>query len=200
MCKSKRRISLLCVTFIFLGVTAAQGASIIVGSQALLPNTPGQTIAISVVGVSPADDVQGLNFNIQVADGGPEGGGSVDGPAITAVDIVGPGTIFNANNTGQVGGPLVPQIAGATTTTNSGTVTANGILGFITFDTTGFNVGEGPWPLLMSNTLNGPTDFAGVQIDITDGQLLLVVPEPLSGMLAAVGIALMLVRGRCRHR
>jgi len=144
-----------------------------VGHHVLLPDTPGQTFQVSVTG---GDLVQGLNFNLQVADGGPEWGGVIDGPAIEALDIL-TGTIFDGNNTGTVdldGGPpsgsdIAPQYEGRSTTTDSGSVPASGLLATVTIDTTGFS--SGTWDLFLSNTLNGPTDFAGLPASITDGSI-----------------------------
>ncbi|MEM9657360.1 MAG: hypothetical protein AAF961_03275 [Planctomycetota bacterium] len=158
-----------------------------IGDIQLFENTANQVVPISVTG---GDPVQGLNFNIQVADGGPEApNGVMDGPAITGVDVIGPGTIFNGNNTGQGGNGLVlPQFAEAITTTSSGTVNAVGTLAFVTFDTTGFSAGSS-FDLLLKGTLNSDTDFAGVSANITNGTIsLVVVPEP-SAFLYAGAIA-----------
>src|SRR5690349_25173755 len=82
-----------------LGVRAMGQIVIDVGDYTLLPTTPGQTISIRVSGGSA---VQGLNSNVQVADGYPTGG-SIDGPNITGLDVSGTAshpTIFFANNSG----------------------------------------------------------------------------------------------------
>src|SRR5687768_3460768 len=122
---------------------------ITVGNHELLPNTAGQTIQIHVSG---GDDVDGLNFNAQIGNGGPEVGGT-DGPNLTA-DIIN-GTIFAGNNTGQQDPGSVPQVAARTTTTGQGTVDAQGVLATLTIDTTGFFTGT--FDLLLSNTLNEDT-------------------------------------------
>jgi len=77
--------------------------TVAVGDHVLLPDMEDQQIQIFVTPDDPItpEFVQGLNFNIQVADGGPEVGGVVDGPVISDVDII-TGTIFEANNLGQV--------------------------------------------------------------------------------------------------
>lgn len=155
--------------------------AIAVGSHVLLPNTAGQVIQIYVIGEVA---VQGLNFNIQVADGGPEAaawGGSIDGPEIQGLDII-TGTIFASSNTG--GGDdsdgaypadSIPQWEFRDTTTNSGTVVANGLLATVTIDTTGFT--SGSWSLVIGETVNGPTDFAGLAAVITDGTITLRNPN-----------------------
>jgi Ca2+-binding RTX toxin-like protein len=142
-----------------------------VGHHALAPNTAGQVIPIYVSGGVP---VQGMNFNLQVGDGGPAAGGSANGPAIQGLDIL-TGTIFAANNNGttDIDGDQTPDLAplfeGRDTTTGSGFVVAEGLLGTVTVDTTGFN--EGQWPLMMSRTVNGTSDFTVIPAMITDGTL-----------------------------
>lgn len=153
--------------------------SINVGNHTLLPNTPGQTIPISVSGGTL---VQGLNFNVQIADGFPTGG-TVDGPNIADVDVLGTAlnpTIFFGNNTGQQDIRTDPQVWSASTTTAAGTVSASGLLGIVTVDTTGWF--GGTWGLFLGSTQEGPTDFALINATITDGSIT-VVPEPASTFL-----------------
>ena len=126
--------------------------------------------------------MQGLNFNIQVADGGPSAGGTLPAPVITDVDIL-TATIFAATNTGlrtdaddPAGADPVPQHEYRGTTTAAGTVSAEGLLATVTIDTTGFE--RGSWSLMMSNTINGSTDFAGLAATIVDG--LIVLPRTWS--------------------
>jgi VCBS repeat-containing protein len=145
-----------------------------VGDHFLLPNTPGQQIQIYVTG---GDEVQGLNFNVQVEDGGPEladYGGTIDGPALTTIDVES-GTIFEGNTLGATNPepPFdIPQWEGRYITTEIGTVIADGLLATITVDTTGFT--EGSFSLILGDeNLNGPTDFAGIPITITEGQLII---------------------------
>jgi hypothetical protein len=180
-----------CVWTIFaaaiLSAAPSRAAVIFVGDNILASNTPDQTVQIFVTG---HDAVQGLNFYAQIADGGPEAGGVVDGPNITAVDVLS-NTIFAPNNEGQQNPGSLPQLAARTTTTLSGTVDAEGLLATLTIDTTGFTTGS--WPLKLTGTLNGSTDFAGLPISITDGSISL--PEP--GFVSTViGIGLMLRRRR----
>jgi len=189
--------ALFAIAAVFSLVTAACAQPVVVlGSHDLRENASGQTIQIFVSG---GDAVQGMNFNVQVADGGPEAGafgGTIDGPAITNVDIF-TGTIFESNNTGQAGsGSIVPQVYHAATTTSTGTVSANGLLATITFDTTGFFFMDPvhSWDLVSSNTLNGPMDFGPIPATISDGTIN-VVPEPASMALLALG-ALAMIRRR----
>ena len=74
-----------------------EGLTISIGDHLLEPDRPDQQIAIVVAGGLP---VQGVELNLQVADGGPELGGLQDGPAIQDIDILN-GTIFSSNNLGM---------------------------------------------------------------------------------------------------
>lgn len=195
------------VAKITIGVAAALffsavsfGSVLTVGDVELIENRSNQVIEFFVTGTG--ETAPGLNFNIQVGDGGTAGGGSIVGPAITGLDIIS-GTIFDGNNTGQagLGAGTVPQVAGATTTTNSGTVEPDGLLATVTFDTTGFGLGTGPFDLLLSDTLNGMTEFpfASDDLVVTDGRILIVpVPEPAGLILFLSGGACMFFRRRRR--
>ncbi|WP_428388471.1 hypothetical protein [Mucisphaera sp.] len=166
------------LAFFLLGTltaVAAEAAIVLRGSSevdrlgtfTLLEDTPEQIIEIYAS--SDAEPVQGLNLNVQIGDGGPEAGG-IDGPSITTVDLF-TGTIFEWNNTGlgSASGVLIPQIAFYSTTTASGTVPADGLLARITIDTTGFFSDDGPFDLVLSQTLNNPTNFGPVTPTIIDG-------------------------------
>jgi len=145
---------------------------IVVGTHLLQPNQAGQEIPIYISGETP---VAGLNFNIQVGDGELLSGGGLSAPAIEKVDIL-TRTIFAANHTGLRAASygdvnLIPQHEYQATTTESGTVLAGGLLATVTIDTTGFQ--RGSWSLVMSSTVNGPTDFAGLGATIIDGSIAL---------------------------
>jgi hypothetical protein len=68
---------------------AISSADVTLGNYVLQPNMPNQTIPIYVTGGA---QVSGLNFNLQIGDGGPALGGT-PGPVFTHVDLVN-GTIF----------------------------------------------------------------------------------------------------------
>ena len=130
-------------------VTARSQIFINVGDHTLLPNTPGQTIDISVSGGIP---VEGLNFNVQVADGFPDGvpPGTVDGPNITGVDVLGTAskpTIFFGNSTVPQQIRFDAQVWSVSTTTSSGFVSTAGLLAILTIDTTGWF--GGVWTLAL---------------------------------------------------
>jgi uncharacterized repeat protein (TIGR01451 family) len=149
-----------------------------VGNYQLKANTPNQKIQIFVSGDRL---VQGTNVEVQIGDGGAAFGGQ-SGPVITSVDVL-HGTIFATNNSGQSGtGSIVPQIFEATTTTKVGAVLASGLLATITVDTTGFNGGS--FPLLLSGTLNGNTDFAGIAARVNNGSITIIPPPPPKGSIS----------------
>jgi len=147
-----------------------------VGTHYLQPDTPGQVVEIYVTG---GDLVQGINFYVMVANGGPEmeeygeiePGTGILGPAITDLDIL-TDTIFDGNNTGRwnTPDPTLRQVAIDGTTTLSGHVVAEGLLARVTLDTTGFHEGNFSFSL---SAFGEQTDFAGVPIDITDGWLII---------------------------
>jgi len=151
-----------------------------VGTHQLMPNTPNQTIELRVTG---GQLVRGLNLNAQIGDGGPELGGT-PGPAITGVDLEN-GTIFDGNNDGQnnlgLPGTPTPQLAMYSIIAHSADVAADGLLARLTIDTSGFHVGDGPWPLCLDDTLNGSTDFAGSPALIADGSIVVREPAGLAG-------------------
>jgi len=157
-----------------------------VGDHVLLADAPNQQVRLFVTG---GDDVQGVDLFIQVADGGPEApGGTIDGPAITQVDLFS-GTIFAGNNTGEAGGSVVPQFWYSGTTTQSETVAADGLLATVTIDTSGFSASAPyqPFDLKLADTLMGDTWFPRFATDVTNGRLLLKEqPTAVIGALASM--------------
>jgi hypothetical protein len=191
-----RRASFAFVILLGLALAAQAAPVIVVGHHVLAANTPNQEIDI-FVNSSPSQNVQGTDVNAEVAGGGPPAGGSV-GPTITG-NLVGAGTLFNGNNTGDTDAGSVAQGYYHSTTTSTGTITignTNQILVKLFIDTTGFtaasagNLGAGRWTLNLAGTNgNGDTDFGPVAASITNGDIqILPVPEP-----ASIGLALMAV-------
>lgn len=168
-----------------------QGATVIVGQHELRPNAAAQTIPLRVTG---GDLVQGLNLRVQIADGGthPAVGGAIHGPVIESLDLLA-GTIFDGNHSGQQSILNLPQVWVQAVTTSTGTVVADGLLATLTVDTTGFDSGE--FTLALANTRDGPTDFAGVPIDIQDGTIR-IIPEPAAILLLPLGVLCWLGRRR----
>lgn len=179
----------------------------------MLPNQANQTFDVYLGDVNGAVLVNGIAFNIQVADGGPEvPGGTTRGPAITAVDLF-TGTVFAAphNNGNSGSGQIVPQVYERGTMTEwtaDGLATASLQSGFkvatVTLDTTGMN--SGTFELTL-NTLNGPTKYTTLGEDLYpalfDGSVT-IVPEPrvygfaMSAALVAFS-AFRAVRGSSRR-
>ncbi len=154
--------------------------AIVLGNYVMPTNTTGNVIDVFVTG---GDVVQGLNFVMDVNNNQP------GGPVITAIDIVGPGTIFGPNNTGQVNPNPPPAFkVKATTTTASGTVSANGLLAHVTFSTIGMQPGVYPLRMTGMATAGGgtATNFAGIAANITNGTI--GMPEPSTLALAALGL------------
>lgn len=195
------------VCFLFIAIVACASpasAELIIdlGNHTLLGNTAGQTIQIFVTSTN-GEKVQGLNWSFQIA---PDSLTPAAAPTITAFDIVGPGTVFGSNNTGQtttLAGEAEGGIQMATgyTTTASSTVAASGLLGTVTVDTTG--ILNGNYTINMDNTLNGPTDFSGVSADsFINGSISISpvgVPEPSGFALALTASGMVLLRRRCRR-
>jgi hypothetical protein len=148
--------------------SGARAAAVNAGTHFLAPNTPGQQVPILVTG---SDAVSGIDFFVQVGDGGATVGGDDTGPRITQVDLVS-GTIFAGNNTGVFVDPA-PLIWGATTTTVSGSVSADGVLGRLTIDTTGMFLGQ--FDLILNPPSIGPTAFAdpGISTNLINGSLVI---------------------------
>jgi len=165
---------------------------IAVGDHTLNPNQAHQPIDIFVSG---GDAVQGINLFAQT-----EQNGILGGPVLEQIDLLS-GTIFSPNNTGATdldGAPpdSSPHWEGWFTTTLTGTIAAEGLLGRIYLDTrSGCAPGES-YDLILSDTLNGSTNFAGIPAEITDGTIVIsssgpgpaVIPEPATCTL--LGIAL----------
>jgi hypothetical protein len=209
-----RSLILALIFAILLPATAHAVISIVAGNH-VLPNTPGlYTIPVMAYGPDP---IQGFNLNLVTGDGGPNiggpSGGTIPAPIITAVDVIGPGTIFELNNTGNRGFIYNDQIAERWTTTDSGWVEpdANGnLLALVTVDTTGF--GPGTWHFGVTGAFGGlflPSDLAGseypplgsgieVPFTLTDGSIT-IVPEPSTIVMCLCG-ALLLAIGRSRDR
>ncbi|MBC8872751.1 MAG: hypothetical protein H8E44_25240 [Planctomycetes bacterium] len=140
----------------------------------LLPNTPNQTIPIHITGGAR---IQGSLLNVQISDGFSDvPGSSMDGPNITGVDLVSPGTIFGsvANNGNNVIESR-EQIWVVGASTSDGTIVADGVLAYVTIDTTGWFGGDRTWELKLSDTFNGNTNFqtpdGQLTPDITNGSI-----------------------------
>ena len=161
------------------------GPVITVEDHTLLPDTAHQEVDILVSSPGAATAVQGVDLNAQIGDGGAPAGGTSAGPTITA-DLVGAGTLFAGNNTGDRDAGSLPLGYFHNTTTADGTVTiptTDVLLVRLFIDTTGFDaaspgdLGPGHWSLNMFHTANGPTDFGPIPANNTDGSIVIAGPE-----------------------
>lgn len=132
-------------TVLWLAAWPLWAALVIEGGTHFL--SPGVQVRVPIM-VSGGDLAAGLNLWVQIGDGGTANGGSLTAPIITAVDIVGPGTVFNSSNTGQYAFQSGGLMWGASTTTNppanAASVPATGTLAYITINTTGAATGSYP--------------------------------------------------------
>ena len=132
MIRSPVMLALLLVLGVASPCEAITGANVSLGHYYLQPNTPNQTIPIYVSGGA---QVSGLNFNLQMGDGGPEVGGT-PGPVFTSLDLTN-NTIFQYDFSDPVDTGSVPQLlTWYVLTQNVGDhVTADGLLATATIDT-----------------------------------------------------------------
>ncbi len=164
---------------------AADAATINVGTVELWENMPNQSWQFFVSG---GEQVGGLEFDIQVGDGGAANGGTDVGPTITSVNLLN-GSIFDVPaydpfQYTQESQPLLFQKS--VTFFEIETVPATGLIATVTFDTTGIFAGT-EMPLLLSGVKNqfnthftdvNGTDMATV---VTNGTIVInAIPEPAS--------------------
>jgi hypothetical protein len=189
-----------------LTASSALGSSVIsIGMQQLNLDVE-QRIPI-MVSSNTHETVEGVNLAVQIADGGAANGGTATAPKIMSLDLIGPGTIFNASNTGSAplylgtGAQNLPPylIALADTTTASGNLEANGVLAYLTINTFGAALGSYRVNLqsVGENVTAGPwtSDFAGIPATFpaNDGWIV-VVPEPTALLLSLAACGVFLCR------
>lgn len=177
-----------------ISTSALAVPTIYAGHHFILPNTANQKIAIMIsddglgqpVLPNPPGRIAGIDLVLLVGDG-------TYGPIITAVDLIGPGTIFNANNTGQYNFPDPFGIPGretfSLTSTISGSVSANGVLAYVTVSTAGIGLVPGYIPFSLVSENLGPSDVGDADFlpILVNGSF--NVPEPASLVLALMGAA-----------
>jgi hypothetical protein len=215
--------SLTVILLLFLSITPALAEVldpvVDVGTHFLRPDT--QTIIAITVSTSDQNPVmvRALDLSIQVGDGGADNSnqqhqGTDTMPRITAVDIIGPGTLFyqpggtqNDFHLSEVippGGAYMIWQAETELPPSESARAASGTLAYVTIDTTGMSIGE-TRTVTLKNVAQYvhpelpqgyTTDFGGVPAKLIDGQIV-IVPEPATLVLLSVGIlAVLLVRRR----
>jgi hypothetical protein len=134
---------------LFLCAASAQAAYIDVGTHTLLPNTSDQVVEI-ILHADPTDGkLISVDFSAFLAPldrpledflADEPTPSSATGPVFTGLELIGPGMIFFADNTGlNPGGSVaLPRFRGETTITNNdGSVVGDGVLARLVIDTTG---------------------------------------------------------------
>ena len=197
-----RKVGLSLAILVCLASSAYALPVIVLGNYNMPAGTTGNVINVFV---TSDVTVQGLNF---IMDSNLAAAG---GPLITAVDIVGAGTVFGANNTGQGGSPAPPALKiKQSTTTAAGTVgpwAVSSLLAHVTFSTVGVSPGVYALRIMGMATAGGgsTTNFAIVAIDANasrNGTITVTsVPEPTTlvlGLFAAAGLGVVAIRNRRR--
>ncbi|NLE37200.1 MAG: hypothetical protein GX621_04165, partial [Pirellulaceae bacterium] len=149
---------------VFFATSATTSAALVVtaGDHRFWPDET-RTIAIQVTG---GDLIEGLDLYVQIGDGGEYNGGTDTTPVIVGVDIVGPGTIFEPSNDGQMDDLVALGCwAGTFTLMASPLVPAEGVLGFLSLDATGTQPGE-TYPLLLTGVMAGVFGEPGIDTSL----------------------------------
>lgn len=194
---NKNVVAFLGIAFL-MNMASASNADIIItygnGSNIidLLPNTAGQDVQFFASGVPGEGNIDGLELNMQIGDGGTAIGGTDIGPTFEAVDMV-LGTIWNGPGGGaNQDDPFVSPLLRQSTVFSNSAFSADGLVATITFDTTGFS--NGTFDFLLSGVA-GNFDSVFFLVDDTvpttapNGFLRIgPVPEPSSATLL-VGLA-----------
>jgi hypothetical protein len=186
------RAAVLALTFVCGTATSVRALPIISLSDWWLPsNVPGQVLPIPIaddgqgtpIPGAPPGQIAAVELNLFIDFGG---------PIITNIDLIGPGTIFNGNNIGQTNLSDPYAVPGhqpsAFTQTITGFVSANGILAYVTVDTTG--VKKGFYNFSLSNQL-GPSTVGDAEVlpILVRGSIFVDVPEPASIVMGLMGAA-----------
>ena len=198
-----RRVLLVLFTSL-CAVTTASAATIDVGNHSIPEGTTAFSIPIGITGGEALTDMVG---RVQVADGGSEVGGIIDGPEITGLTLVGSiwaGVAVDADISWNAAIGTYPQLVLADLSLDAGdTATATGVLFTITVDVSGFSNGD-EFDLKLSGTVDGDVEMLGddggdeitVTPTINNGKIT-ITPEPATLSLLALG-GLALIRRRRR--
>jgi hypothetical protein len=209
---SKVERFLLCsMMFVWLSHSPDAQAQLVldVGNFNLLRDTAEQPVSVYVRndGALPVE-LSALDFAVQIADGGPDAGGAIPGPAISAVTLT-LDTVFSDNNSGDSDHPANTSQLQFWSTTESGSTPLPSLLpglnkiAAIVLDTTGFQ--SGVWTLSVSGNSLGNTvlyDAFGSPLPVTinAGTISVAVPETPSAQVATVLLASFAVWRKIRQR
>ncbi len=193
--------------------SATDAAVVSVGATTLFANSTNQTFRILVSG---ADQIIGANLAVQINSGGADNLSTTNGPSITSVSLISAGTIFNGNNSGP--GTFTHSsdnlvILNDVTYGGVTSVLDNGVLAYVTMNTTGFMPGTtftvsldgvganlgGPFDTDLTNTSGSPFDPTGPGNGTIPAATitLVAVPEPTTALTSAfIGGAALLRRRR----
>jgi hypothetical protein len=205
-----RRAFLFCGVLLLASSTAAlAGVVVNVGDYAF---APGEIRRIPLyVSSDNEQQIMGMNFYVQIGDGGTVNGGFDTAPIIAGVDVSGPGTIFALDHEEPMVFPNEQLIWGAMVTTVSyedpddptnllaGTVLCDGIFAYVTIDATGATPGQ-TYSLKLSGVAEGAieggfntsfVDANGNELGSISNGSIRIVPEPsaiclLGSLLAAL--------------
>lgn len=179
-----------------LALSGAQAATITVDADGVGVG-PGQVISVNVSGT---EQVAGLNFYLQLGDGGVFVGGSETAPVITGVDLI-TNTIFASNHTTPTADTVEPLAYAGGVTTNSGTVLANGLMATITVDTSSLQGNSFTMRLVgVAPSLGGfdtellAADSTPIAMNFAEQVVTVAVPEPGTLFLLGLTSASMLLR------
>ncbi|MBN1764416.1 MAG: PEP-CTERM sorting domain-containing protein [Sedimentisphaerales bacterium] len=189
----RKQICVSCL-LMFLLINISNAANIDVGDwQIDVINNPVVDIPLLITGGEGLTD---MVLRVQVADGGPEVGGSINGPALTAASFI--DSIWEDASGGYVLPSTgidpgdFPQIfeVNLSLIQLGDSVPADGILATITVDASEFGLTDigSTFDLMLGGTLAGDTDFMPQSVDILiyNGSITLV-PEPATLSLLALG-------------
>lgn len=186
-----RKVFLALVVVCCLAQAAYAIPTITAGSWTINPAAGQSVDAITAMPIAVmaggGDAIAGVDLATNV------GGGVM----MSLVDIIGPGTIFSASNTGVT--EFFPGVSAdkyTITTTVAGTLPALGVLAYVTFDATG--VLPGIYPFSLFNFV-GPSDLPPFATPFLVSGSVTVIPEPGSivlALFAAGGLCAVAIRRR----
>lgn len=169
---------------IFITYGRLDGSSRIID---LRPDTAGQQIQLFATGFAADGGADGLELDVQIGDGGTAIGGTDTGPVIQGVDLI-TGTVWGPlgpNQQDVVATPLATQTTVDTTSLN----VADGLIGTITIDTTGFDINSPDISFRLTNVAGSfnTTFFQGASTldTVAPDAVIRMVPEPGSALILA---------------